>query len=76
MFVGTETLVNEMRIIAPLLVVASGLITLVCIISMSRVDKASGDGLAPNVETTAQGETAKSEKTKNAWPKNAQPKML
>ena len=55
---GTETLANEMRITAPLLVVASGLIILVCITSMSRVDKASGEGLAPNVETTAQGETA------------------
>ena len=61
-FVGTETLANEMRIIAPLLVVASGLIILVCITSMSRVDKASGEGLAPNVETTAQGETAKTQK--------------
>ena len=50
-----------MRIIAPLFVVASGLITLVCTTSMSRVDKSSGDGLAPNVETTAQGETAGTE---------------
>ena len=58
---GTETLANEMRNIAPLLVVASGLIILVCITSMSRVDKASGEGLAPNVETTAQGETAGTE---------------
>ena len=56
---GLRLLANEMRIIAPLLVVASGLIILVCITSMSRVDKASGDGLAPNVETTAQGEIAK-----------------
>ena len=55
---GLRLLVNDMRIIAPLFVVASGLITLVCTTSMSRVDKASGEGLAPNVETTAQGETA------------------
>ena len=55
---GLRLLVNDMRIIAPLFVVASGLIILVCTTSMSRVDKSSGDGLAPNVETTAQGETA------------------
>ena len=61
---GTETFVYEMKIIAPLLVVAAGLITLVCITSMSRVDKASGDGLTANVETTAQAETAKSQKSR------------